>query len=194
MRSFHDLATFYRRSISNFSSLVALITDCLKNKGPFVWTEEADKAFALVKDKLTNAPILVFLDFEKVFELECHACRDSIGAVLSQEKRHIASISEKLSETRQKWSTYEQELYTVYSSLKTWESYLIANDFVLFSDHQSLQRFKDRKHINKMHARWASYFEQFNFVIHHKAGVDNKVVEKINDNTYVVNFSSDMTM
>ena len=46
---------------------------------------------------------------------------------------------------------------------------------MLFSDHQSLQHFKNQKHINKMHGRWASYFEQFNFVIRQKVGVDNKV-------------------
>ena len=67
------------------------------------------------------------------------------------------------------------ELYTIYSSLRSWESYHIDSDFVLFSDHQSLQHFKNQGHINKMHARWASYFEQFNFVICHKFRVDNKV-------------------
>jgi len=46
---------------------------------------------------------------------------------------------------------------------------------MLFSDHQLLQHFKNQRHINKIHERWASYFEQFNFVIHHKSGVDNKV-------------------
>ena len=46
---------------------------------------------------------------------------------------------------------------------------------MLFLDHQVLQYFKNQKHINKMHARWASYFEQFNFVIRHKSGVGNKV-------------------
>ena len=66
-----------------------------------------------------------------------------LGAILSQERRHIAFLSEKLNEASQKWSTYEQELYAVYHSLKTWESYLIANDFVLYSDHQSLQYFKN---------------------------------------------------
>jgi len=67
----------------------------------------------------------------------------------------------------------------VYSSLKTWESYLIASDFVLFSDYQSLQHFKNQRYINKMHARWASYFEQFNFVIRHKSRVDNKVSDAL---------------
>ena len=30
-----------------------------------------------------------------------------------------------------------------------------------------------------MHARWASYFEQFNFVIRHKFRVDNKVFDAL---------------
>ena len=46
---------------------------------------------------------------------------------------------------------------------------------MLYSDHQSLQHFKNQKHVNKMHARWASYLELFNFVIRHKLDVNNKV-------------------
>jgi len=81
--------------------LVAPITDCLKRKSPFLWTKAADEAFILIKDKLTNVPILAFPDFYKVFELECDACRVGIGTVLSQEKKPIAFLSEKLNKVRQ---------------------------------------------------------------------------------------------
>ena len=81
VRSFHSLATFYQRFIRNFSSLVALITDCLKQEGIFLQTEVVDEAFALIKDKLTNAPYLFFPDFEKEFELECDACGVDIRVI-----------------------------------------------------------------------------------------------------------------
>jgi len=74
------------------------MTDCLKKKGPFVWTEEARRAFVLIKEKLTNAPVLAFPNFEKMFELEYDPCGVGIEAILSQKKKPIVFLSGKLND------------------------------------------------------------------------------------------------
>ena len=51
----------------------------------------------MIKQKLTNAPLLSLPYFNKTFEIECDASCIYIGAVLMQEELPIAYFSEKLS-------------------------------------------------------------------------------------------------
>ncbi|XP_077249180.1 uncharacterized protein LOC143888627 [Tasmannia lanceolata] len=147
VRSFHGLASFYRRFIRNFSTISAPLTDCMKKDG-FRWTMEAEKSFQLIKGKLSSAPVLALPDFEKMFEVDCDASHVGIGGVLSQEAHPIAFFSEKLNEAKKKYSTYDVEFYAIVQALRHWRSYLVQREFVLNSDHGALKHINNQGSLN----------------------------------------------
>jgi hypothetical protein len=139
VRSFHGLASFYQKFIRSFSGISAAMMDIVnKWHKYFHWTSEAEKSFNLLKQKITEQPVLVLPDFQKTFQVKCDVSGYAIGAVLSQEDKPVVYFSEKLDEAKLKYSTYDKEFYAIIQVLKKWRHYLISKEFVLYSDNHAL--------------------------------------------------------
>ena len=97
LRSFVGLATYFRRFVQGFSKLVSPMTDLLRGKSPWDWSEKCQQAFQNKKHALTSHLVLVMPDHRKPFEVVCDASITGVGAVLLQEGRPIAYESRKMS-------------------------------------------------------------------------------------------------
>nr|GEW13337.1 putative reverse transcriptase domain, zinc finger, CCHC-type, aspartic peptidase domain protein [Tanacetum cinerariifolium] len=113
------------------------------------------------------------------FTVECDASRLGIGGVLSQLNRPIAFFSEKLNDTRRRYSTYDKEFYAIVRSLEYWRHYLLPTEFILYSDHQALKFIQGQAKLKPQHAKWVETLQEFSFVIRHKARSANSMADAL---------------
>ncbi|XP_071912442.1 uncharacterized protein [Coffea arabica] len=142
VRSFHGLASFYRRFVKDFSTIAAPLNEIIKKNVGFQWGKEQEESFNKFKNLLTSAPILALPNFDLMFEVECDASGIGIGAVLHQNNRPLAYFSEKLSGGALNYPTYDKELYAVVRALEVWQHYLMPKEFVIHTDHESIKFLK----------------------------------------------------
>ncbi|GKA66005.1 reverse transcriptase domain-containing protein [Tanacetum coccineum] len=135
IRSFLGHAGFYRRFIKDFSKIARPMTHLLEKDTPFFFSFACQSSFEILKKKLTEAPILVSLDWDFLFELMCDASDYVVGAVLGQRKdkyfRPIHYASKTLSDAQINYTVTEKELLAmVYAFEKFW-SYLVLSKTIV---------------------------------------------------------------
>lgn len=82
VRSFHSLASFYKRFARDFSTITTQLTEIVKKSVSFHWAEAQKHTFNTIKENLCKAPILIFHNSDKTFDIECDASGIGVGAVL----------------------------------------------------------------------------------------------------------------
>nr|GFC16668.1 reverse transcriptase domain-containing protein [Tanacetum cinerariifolium] len=81
IRSFLGHAGFYRRFIKDFSKISRPMTHLLEKNSPFIFSNKCIQAFRTLKDKVTEASILIAPNWDQPFELMCDARDYAVGAV-----------------------------------------------------------------------------------------------------------------
>nr|GEU93366.1 hypothetical protein [Tanacetum cinerariifolium] len=94
-------------------------------------------------EKLTEASILVVLDWNLPFELMCDASDFAIGAVLGQRKtKHFQPIhyaSKTMTEAQIHYTTTEKEMLTVVYAFEKFRPCLVSSKSIVYMDHSALK-------------------------------------------------------
>ncbi|XP_071699158.1 uncharacterized protein [Rutidosis leptorrhynchoides] len=118
IRSFLGLAGYYRRFIQDFSKIASPLTKLTRKNVKFNWDSEPELAFQTLREKLSSARVLAFLEGVNDLSVYCDASLNGLGCVLMQRGRVIAYASRLLKDHEKSYPTHDLELAAVVHALK----------------------------------------------------------------------------
>ncbi|GJX67970.1 putative reverse transcriptase domain-containing protein [Tanacetum coccineum] len=131
----------FSKFIKDFSKIAKSLTELTQKNKKYIWGEDQESAFQLLKQNLCEALILALP--EENDDFVCDASHQGLGAVLMQREKVIAYASRQLKPNEENYTTYDLELGAVVFALKIWRHYLYGTKCTVFTDHKSLQHILD---------------------------------------------------
>ena len=123
------------------------------------WDDDQQKAFDMLKQQFTLAPILLMPDFLRPFQLEMDASDYDYGAILSQQSDDghwlpVTYMSKQMLLAECNYVIYDKELLTIIEALKLWRHYLEGSPHLvkIWSDHKNLEYFRSAQSLNHRQA------------------------------------------
>ena len=153
----------------------------------FQWTPAYQEGFDQLKKALTEAPVLAYPDYSKLFILETDASLKSLGVVLSQrgddnEICVIAYASQSLRPSEKSMLDYSSakiELMALkWSVCDKFKDYLLGSKFTVFTDNNPLCYIKSSK-LGAAQIRWLSELALYDFDIVYHSGKSNLVADAL---------------
>nr|GFA47621.1 hypothetical protein [Tanacetum cinerariifolium] len=145
--------------------------------------EQTMEAFRTLKDKLTEAPILIALNWDQPFELMCDASDFAVGAVLGQrvEKyfRPIHYTSKTMNQVETNYTTTEKEMLAVVYAFEKFRSYLIMKKSIVYTDHSALKYLFSKKDVKARLLRWILLLQEFDFKVIDTRGAENYATDHL---------------
>nr|GEU99806.1 reverse transcriptase domain-containing protein [Tanacetum cinerariifolium] len=149
---------------------------------------EVDKAKVDVITKLPHpttvkAPILIAPDWDMPFELMCDASDFAIGAVLGQrQEKHFRPIyyaSKTMTKAEFNYTTTEKEMLVVVYTFEKFQSYLIMNQSIVYTDHSALKYLFAKKDSKARLLRWVRILQEFTFKVIDTKGAENLAADHL---------------
>ena len=181
VHAFLGLVGYYRKFIKNFGKIAKPLTLLTCQQAKFEWTPTHHNAFLTLKESVIQASILHYPNLKKCYIVYTDASDDACGTHLSQKHNRtefpIALLSYTFTDTQWKWSTTEQEAYSVNYTVTKWNFYLEGAEIIIRNDHQPLARFLNGKNANNKVNRWALELTTYNITFEWISEACNKAAD-----------------
>nr|GEX05638.1 reverse transcriptase domain-containing protein [Tanacetum cinerariifolium] len=119
------------------------------------------------QEKLTEVPILIAPEWDLPIELMYDASDFAIGAVLGKrQEKHFRTIhyaSKTMTEAESNYTTMEKEMLAVVYAFKKFQSYLIMNKSIVYTDHFARNYLFAKKDSKARLLRWVPLLQDFTF-------------------------------
>lgn len=183
-KRFVAFANYYRKFLRNFAEMASPLNNLTRKNTDFVWTDNCEKSFQKIKEKLISPPILQYPDFAKQFIVTVDASNTACGAVLSQIKDKgddlpISFISKAFQKGEKNKPTIEKELIAIHFAITTFRPYLYGTHFLVKSDHKPLIYLYKKKNPASKLTNIRLDLEEYDFIITHISGKDNVVADAL---------------
>ncbi len=190
---FVGFAGYYRRFINGYATLVAPLYRLTsgdpkkKKRGvrgtsgpakPFEWSEECEKAFEALKERLITAPVLGYPNYSLPFVLQTDASGEGLGAVLAQVQdgveKVIAYASRGLRPPETRYPAHKLEFLALkWAVTEKFYDHLYGHTFSVLTDNNPLKYVLSTAKLDATGQRWASQLAMFDFDIEYRRGKSN---------------------
>ena len=190
-KSFLGAAMWYKSYVAHFATIAAPLFALTSTRSRFAWNEECEQAVQMLKNALSQAPVLARWDEAKQTRVVTDASKIGVGAVLEQLHpegwRPIAFWSRKLRDPETRYSATDLEwLAVVCAVTRVWNWMLEGCAFTICSDHKALERKLHKSchdpPINDRQARWIESLTPFSYTFEWVKGENNPVADALSRN------------
>lgn len=170
VRAFVNLWGLCRRHIPGFSDIGAPMSESLKKRYPFIWSETCENSFNALKKSLGKAATLVIPNAETKYVLHTDASEvgmDDCLATITDDgvKRPVLFLSRKLQPAETRYPVVKKDLLAVVYALKKLRKYLLDYKFVIFCDNTAVCYLFNKNEPSQRLQRWIMCTQEITFVI-----------------------------
>ena len=145
------------------------------------WEEPQEKAYATLKKLIVSYPILHLQDWKNKFYLKTDESNIGLIAALMQNFEgklfSISYINKKISVAERNYSTTEKECLVIIWAVKKFRNYLHGREFIIETDHNSLQYLDQVKFINPRLMPWSMILQSDSYIVKVIKGSENHAAD-----------------